>query len=493
MKAADRGDDTPDSHDRDNMKIAQNGWTRWLGAPLTAALVCGIVSLPGVAVGPRTPVQEMPREAAPPAEIWSKHVWRSALESDSAGVDSFAALYKTLPSEAGDGDAVVHFQESVQLRRSNRDKARMARSEARDEAIEQMREHVAAEALSPALRSAVEVQTLSDDLDSALKDPGLRHIITWAERQLPEIERERDWLLAQELLFRLRTIYDGTSAVEEYQRLDDHLERVNRRVMLLARYAPKRLHELRSVRAQRQGEEPLGDFNPALIEDWRERNRNVNHRIVKSALKTAAADHIESQGWRPLLRGGLEALKLFATTTALKETFPLLGEAEPVNAWRRGIDGELLQLEQTPDDDLTAWSLGQVLDGVINVRAGSVFRDHLAASVPPFHSDDEGEFHRRGHRDPPRRGPRDSRGEPAGGYAGLFRGRQAQRSDRRGRWRVDGWLEPQRRRRQDHRPQGHGGHAGHEARGCRGSDPTDDRARRHQDPYSQGLVEAGAR
>ena len=369
MRASYRGADTSGFYDRENMKIAQNGWTRWLALPLAAALVYGIVLLPGVAVGPQHSAQETRRDAESPAAIgrWSNEVWRSALESDTAEADSFAAFYRTLPTEAGNGVAVIHFQESVQLRRSNRDKARMARSEARDDALEQMREHVAADALSPALRSAVEVQTLSDDLDSTLKDPELRRIIRWAQRQVPETERERDWLLAQELVFRLRTLYDGTSAAEEYQRLDDHLKRVNRRVVLLARYAPKRLHELRSLRAVRQGEEPLEDFNPALTEDWRERNRNISHRIVKSALKTAADDHIESEGWRPLLRGGLEALKLFATTTSLDETFPLLGEDELVDAWVRGIEDELRQLQQTPDEDLAPGSLRDLIDHVIEL------------------------------------------------------------------------------------------------------------------------------
>ena len=48
-----------------------------------------------------------------------------------------------------------------------------------------------------------------------------------------------------------------TKQVADYDRFDKQLKSVNRRVTLLAQYAPHRLYELRSKQAERFGEDAL--------------------------------------------------------------------------------------------------------------------------------------------------------------------------------------------------------------------------------------------
>ena len=135
-----------------------------------------------------------------------------------------------------------------------------------------------------ALRSAIQVQDLSDSFDQALENDEILQTIAWAKGEVPLAEAKNDWLYAQELLFLLRTMYEDTDRKMQYQQYDKELDRVNRRVSMLAQYAPRRLHELRADAALRNGEEPIGEFNEATAVDWRERVEGVDHRTLKGAM-----------------------------------------------------------------------------------------------------------------------------------------------------------------------------------------------------------------
>jgi carboxyl-terminal processing protease len=147
---------------------------------------------------------------------------------------------------------------------------------------------------------------------------------------------------------------------------------VNRRVSLLPQYAPRRLHELRQHRAERLGEKPLGEFRDHPSNHWRERTRDVRPEMLKGALETAAKEHIESDGWRPLLRGGLRELRLLATTASLDESFAKLADPKLVAQWVALIDKELADLELAKDGDLDRWTLSRILDNLMRENVKTV-------------------------------------------------------------------------------------------------------------------------
>jgi carboxyl-terminal processing protease len=296
-------------------------------------------------------------EATPDVGTWSTLVWHSALEGDMAGLQD---ALKKVPDAAG-LDEAERFRASYAQHLTNSRRADTARIEALGGAEERLAQHLDEDDISQALRAAVEVQALSVNLNDALQNRSVEKIIDRATAALPEIEAERDWLHAQELLYRLRTLYEDTWQDDLYQRYDDELERVNQRVALLARYAPRRLHELRQQAAERAEEEPLEPFNPALIEDWRDRIDGVNDFMIRRALETAAYEHIEQLGWRPLLRGGLDSLLTFATTPSLEETFPRLADAALLNLWVEELEQQMIVLERADDDELSKWYLSRLL------------------------------------------------------------------------------------------------------------------------------------
>jgi carboxyl-terminal processing protease len=304
-----------------------------------------------------------------PASQWSQNLWRTALQSDRSTLDSFDNFFSRIPETKGRADQyATRVQESLQLHRMNRDLAQTKREEARVESAKKMHEHLAATDLSQALRSAVEVQTLRDNLDSAFDDAEINQIIAWAERRIPEVETQNDWLYAQELLYRLRTLYEDTSRQEEYERHRRHLDMVNRRVSLLANYAPRRLHELRVQQAERLEEEPIEAFNAALAVDWNERVSGITSSMLKAALRAAAEEHIESRHWKPLMRGGLNELKLLASTSGLEETFPKIGDVASVSEWMQEIDRQLAVLEATDDRHVNRRYGKNLLDDLVRLN-----------------------------------------------------------------------------------------------------------------------------
>lgn len=295
-------------------------------------------------------------------EEWALGLWNAARMGDA---DRLERRFDELPAERVAEESVERFRASLAQLRLNRSNAIQSREEHRTKALEAMRAELEESHLSKALAKAVEAQTYSEDLNSAFDDPEIMKLAGWAVDRVAEAERDRSWLEAQELLYLLRTFYDDTDRRDEFQRFDEHLTRVNRRVALLAQYVPRRLHEMRNDRAEREGDEAFGEFNPATAVDWRERLRGVEHRMLKQALRVAAAEHIETKGWRPLLEGGLASLRLLATTTALSTTFPDLSDAVAVVRWVHKLDEIQRTLEAVPDGDLDHWTLNDLLDDLV--------------------------------------------------------------------------------------------------------------------------------
>jgi carboxyl-terminal processing protease len=268
---------------------------------------------------------------------WSDSVWRSALTGDRSALEE---RFSNLPETGAAADQrLLRMREALDSHRENTREATAKREEARAKAMEQMHASLSEHDLSDALKAAVEVQTLDSKLDSVFDDPKFSALVEEVAQTLPELEKQGEWLRAQELVFRMRTLYEDTGHTEEYKEANEKLEWINHRLMLMLQYAPKRLHELRNAYALAEDPEAkVEEFNPAASEDWREGVDGVDYRMVKSALKLAADEHIEGEGWMPLIRGGLNAVTILATTPDLIETFPSLGEPTKVASWVEGVE-----------------------------------------------------------------------------------------------------------------------------------------------------------
>ncbi len=302
-----------------------------------------IAGLLGLAVLAAHSAVSASESVSPTIEEWSHNVWEAAEQGQR---DLFNRQLDQLSSDAQDRH-LIRIHESAQRLRENQDQAEEDRAETRREAERKMREHLDEDRVLKALNEALTAQAVSDDFDEIFQDDFVRELIDKADEYTAEAEERGDWLYARDLLFHLRTLYEDTDLHDEYDHYDRRLKRVTRRVALLAQYAPRRLHELRVEMAERMGDEPPGEFNEERAEakEWEERLEGVDSRTLRQAIGMAASRHIEDAGWEPMLRGGLESIRLLVTTSDLKENFPALENRAFVDQWTRFLDDQLEDIE----------------------------------------------------------------------------------------------------------------------------------------------------
>jgi carboxyl-terminal processing protease len=270
----------------------------------------------------------------PVLEDWSRRVWSSAMSGDAAELER--ELAKVPEARSADLDRI---RQRIQLRNDYIARTAAERKDQYDEALRELNEHLAEDDLSEALISAVRAQTHTANLSDALSDPDIKLLIADAEREAARAEDASDWLLAQELLFRLRTLHEDTNDYAAFGKFDGRLDRVNRRIGLLAQYAPREFHEMRRRRAlEVDPDAKFPEYNERFAEDWKDRLDDISQPILRSALSTVASEHIEGGGWQPLLAGGLEALKIVGTTSLLGTNFPGLADPDRVREWTSQIE-----------------------------------------------------------------------------------------------------------------------------------------------------------
>lgn len=345
--------------------------THRLSRPFSIAAI-SVLTLIVTPEANRAMAQDAAPAATPPgamAQAWSQKVWESAMSGDRTSLD---LALSTAPADPAAATLLDRYKQTWQLHETNAEKSAAQLAADRAKAETEMKEAIAKNELSKALRSAIGVQTLSDDLNSALENPEIKSLITQAEESLAAAQAQRDWLQAQELLFFLRTLHEDTTHADAYKRFNAELESVNRRVSLMAQYAPRALHEMRAERAKRLGDPDIGEFRWSPSMKWEDKVEAVRADMLKSAMRRAAEEHIENKGWRPLLEGGLEELQILASTVSLDETFPKLGDPAAVKKWNNEIELQLQNLAKTRDDDLDSWYFSRMLDQLVKANDASL-------------------------------------------------------------------------------------------------------------------------
>ncbi|MDG2200343.1 MAG: S41 family peptidase [Phycisphaerales bacterium] len=266
---------------------------------------------------------------------WSSNVWEAAIDGDRARVDT---LLQVGPDGLGTADDRAAFRSRYELWMTHQANTKEAMEARRNEAAQDMQSALAEDRLLDALRSAVEYQTLSEDYDEVLKQELVIEVITKAEATLPKVIADRDWLYGQEILFRLRTLYEDTSARDRWDDCDRRIDANSQRLGLLRRYARQRLYDLYVKRNDRLGEDPPDAFNPQLADRWRNEVESIDRAMVRDAFDTSAAEHISSEGWPPLYEGGFQSLDVFGHMPSLSMTFPHMADAGRVAEWDARLD-----------------------------------------------------------------------------------------------------------------------------------------------------------
>ena len=325
------------------------------GTPTRAATPASTTALkaPVVAAAPTTPPTA--------AEPWSEQLWDAARTGNEEQVNR---LLEHVPADAT-SDAAKRLRESVTRRDEHVAETAKKVAAQRIEKAKEMTDAVAAGNATKGLIGAAYLKFLSTDWKTDLASPGVKAAIALADSKIAEARASGDWLYAEELLNRVRSLYEGSTQKEEFQKYDDALETdVSRRVMLVLNYAPHAWYELRKKQYERLDEkdrkEPFAPFNEKGDDDWKQAIEGINERILAEALTQIAAQHLENVGWKPLIEGGLSMVHQLATTPALKEKFPSLGDAVLTGAFGHAVNAELATVSAMPAGEVNVKTFNKV-------------------------------------------------------------------------------------------------------------------------------------
>jgi carboxyl-terminal processing protease len=334
-------------------------------APILLSVAFSVLSVPAAFAG-QVPLDQNPvaQDDRSDLSTWSDDVWNAALDGNKQAIETYLS---NIPDGRLD-EEVEGLRALVAAQRLHVSEAASDRTEDLEEARAEMASLFEEGKIVEALSSAVAVQTHSDDFMLALGEESMQALIARADLDEQEARADGDWLLAQDLLYRLRTLFDEGGDGERYRQYKEQLDDVNRRIGFLAQYAPRSLHELRRAELARYAPERIDEFpeyDEAFADDWKELLDDVNERVLRNALKLAAREHISGSGWKPLLSGGIEALRIFVTTQALKENFPSLGSMDKVQRFDDFLKIHEDRIKDMPSDAVGADECRKLLRDVM--------------------------------------------------------------------------------------------------------------------------------
>ncbi|MSR34358.1 MAG: PDZ domain-containing protein [Phycisphaerales bacterium] len=300
---------------------------------------------------------------------WSDATWDAARRGDTAAFDAAIAN-----SPSGDTASLKVLHDAIDLYAAHQVEQEKTRAESVITRRKELVDELAKNNLTKAMIAAANLKFLLDNeaWKLELKSNTVMELQSKGQATYLEALKDSDWLLAQEMLFRLRALYEDGGDATQLKKLTDQLDDCGDRVQLLAEYAPKHLYDLRKKQNDRfkamealepkaemkdavvdedavDPNDPEGElstkatavfpeYNAALIDGWKDQFQGISVGMLKEGLRKAATEHIENGGWKPLLEGGIEALRLLATTTECQESFPALSDQTKLAAWITAID-----------------------------------------------------------------------------------------------------------------------------------------------------------
>ncbi|MFG0284116.1 MAG: S41 family peptidase [Phycisphaerales bacterium JB039] len=293
---------------------------------LIGAIVLAVSGLLGLS--PAAVAQEVPAvETAAPfdAEAWATRLWRPVGAIDE---QAFLAALDELPDQAPDGTRLERLAESADLLRAGIDKREQQRTEALQEAEDELEELLAREepdvkTFAEAIGAALSIQQLSRDPQAFMQSERVSDLVARADAAARDAERRGEWFNAAELFNLLNGLYydEGTYRKDQQRQLD--------RLSLIYTYAPQRHWELRNERHMAEGNEPLPPFNEAGV-DYRTQIEDINDRMVREAIYLSAHRHVDGVPLADMLLGGIDRVRTMILTADLAATFPMLADRAQV-------------------------------------------------------------------------------------------------------------------------------------------------------------------
>ena len=253
-----------------------------------------------------------------------------------------------------------------------------------------------------AIEVAARAYTLHDDKDAIRQEPWLVKLLVEAKRLAGESEQKEQWLKSLK-------IYSSLSAIEpEVPEWKEKLKTSTRRVRLLAMYAPDELKKVQEAEGKdREAVDALlhpttqPTTKPAKDDEqdqmqrvkWQDNLRGVKMDNLKQALVQSQKYYYRTVSHQQLMLGGLNSLRVTATTPALENPFAGLADAAKRNQFLGALDAMIARTEQLKEKD-AGLAMVKLLDEIKQHNERTVmlpeevlvneFGDGALSSLDPF-------------------------------------------------------------------------------------------------------------
>ena len=357
----------------------------WSALPLAlaVAVALAIAPLASAIQAQGAPEAHAVRVAEAPDDLptWSAALWQAALADDTKQVE---ALLGDMPH--GASDAADRLLAQVATHRAHRALDAQDRITHIQKREKDLAKAVEGRDITSALVHAVNMKFLMspEQWRTWLRGSEGIAVEAMADQELEKAIKAQDLLLAQEILFRHKALHDGVDT-DTFKALDSALDEINRRVTLIAEYAPRELHRMRKTQVERleriaraegrdlpKDDEEFPPYNELFANDWKDRIAGITPRLLRDGLRQAASEHVTAAGWKPLMLGGLMSLEVLLQTPQLAENFHGLADAARVAALREVVATTRAQIEQLPPEKVTPASFRGILNEVLAANAATV-------------------------------------------------------------------------------------------------------------------------
>jgi len=250
-----------------------------------------------------------------------------------------------------------------------------------NEKVTEAQGYLKSERYDKAMDPVVRAFRIARDPDAFLKLDWVKELTAKTAAKALELEKQGQWIESLQLFSDLNTLYE----VDTTYKAD--MQRLARRTRLIVVYTPRTFYEMRKVMLDREAQEEQkanpttkpAATNAAEIPDsfpkWEDQAEKITIDMTRDAIDRSVADWVEKTSYDTLLKGGVEALRLFLTTPELAKKFPGLADPAARKSFDAALDGALA----------TSGTGGKPINGddMEKIMAGLVSASQNSVKLPP--------------------------------------------------------------------------------------------------------------
>jgi len=293
-------------------------WLAMAGGSLTPQLAIAQEAALAPSATPAGASQAQPATTdSQAASDWGLRVWSAA----RGGRSDELLTTLTHASDIFSPEGGIPVLTSAEALRANVEKLETARTTQIEKLTGEIDENLGSDRtdakVSDALRAAVELSMVFPDRAELMAQDRIRNLITLAVETARAAESRGDWLMANELYYRLNLIFD------EDRTYQADLDRQTLRLSMVRMYAPERFWTMRNDRRLAEGLSALPPYNPTA-DSWKDKTSGVDWTKVLRSLNYAAERYVERDrvGMREMIAGGLDGVFTLATLGDMRSVFP---------------------------------------------------------------------------------------------------------------------------------------------------------------------------